>query len=75
MLRDANGNPSTPEQTERVLVNTFRDGQPLYFSLPCPDCGAPMWFRCTLDGIAVVQAGEDTPRGHGDSAGGEGRDE
>lgn len=66
MLRDENGNTLSPEHVERVVITTFRSGRPVYFSLPCPDCGAPIWFRCTPDGIAAVQAGEDTPRAHGE---------
>lgn len=64
MLRDTNGNPPSPEQVERVVINTLRDGRPVYVSLPCPDCGAPMWFRCTPEGITPVQSGEATPRAH-----------
>jgi hypothetical protein len=52
------------ETIERSLVAMFRRGDPRYFSLPCPDCGAPIWFRCTPDVIRQLDDNE-MPKPHG----------
>ena len=73
--RNERGELPSQDDIERVLMGVFHKGDPLYFSLPCPDCGALMWIRCTPDGIEPVQPGEGTPRPHSEGAGASVQDE